>query len=538
MNKRLVEIAKVSELIEKEPAYALVGNTDLVIVKHENGISVLYGRCHHRGALLADGHIDGKNLICGVHGWDYRYDTGISEYNNDEQLHKFQEYIEGDSLQVDENEVAAFENSHPQPFDRDAYLGTYADTHPEDTEPYTGYIKELARNGLKKLGHHGFSASMGVDRNTLPKWNDIQFLPAQLAKRPLLDEDAVATKVIIGPKAKKPLALDIPLFVSDMSFGALSREAKIALSKGAELAGTGICSGEGGMLPEEQQNNSRYFYELASAQFGFTWDKLDHVQAFHFKGGQGAKTGTGGHLPGSKVSKEIAEVRGLNEGETAISPATFPNFRGVEDFKKFADEVRQRTGGIPIGFKIAASHIEADIKFALDVGVDYIILDGRGGGTGSAPTVLRDNINVPTIPALARARQYLDEVGAKEVSLIITGGLRIAEDFAKAMMMGADAIAVSNSAIQAIGCLGMRACGSNNCPVGIATQKEHLRSRLIIDASAKQLYNFFTATNDLIKVIARSCGYDDITKFNQNDLSTFEYEMHRLTGIPFAGVKK
>ncbi|SHG85742.1 glutamate synthase-related protein [Flagellimonas flava] len=537
MSQKLIEIAKISALQEKQPTYALVLNTDLVIVKHETGISILYGRCHHRGALLADGHIDGQNLICGVHGWDYRYDTGISEYNNDEQLHKFQEYVDGDSLQVDENEIASFEKEHPQPFDREAYLGTYADTHPEDTEPYTGYIKELARNGLKNLGHHGFSASMGVDRNTLPKWSDIQFLPAQLATRPLLDHEEVATKVTIGPKAKKPLELEIPLFVSDMSFGALSREAKIALSKGAELAGTGICSGEGGMLPDEQQNNSRYFYELASAQFGFSWDKLDNVQAFHFKGGQGAKTGTGGHLPGSKVSKEIAEVRGLKEGQTAISPATFPDFHGVADFKAFADKVRERTGGIPIGFKIAASHIEKDIQFALDVGVDYIILDGRGGGTGSAPTILRDNINVPTIPALARARKYLDKVGATDVTLIITGGLRIAEDFSKAMMMGADAIAVSNAAIQAIGCLGMRACGSNNCPVGIATQKEHLRSRLIIDASAKQLYNFFIATNDLIKVVARSCGYDDISKFNAGDLSTFNKEMHELTGINYAGVR-
>ena len=237
------------------------------------------------------------------------------------------------------------------------------------------------------------------------------------------------------------------------------------------------------------------------------------------------------------MSKEIAEVRGLEEGQTAISPATFPDFHGVKDFKAFADKVRERTGGIPIGFKIAASHVEKDIQFALDVGVDYIILDGRGGGTGSAPTILRDNINVPTIPALARARKYMDKIGVTDVSLVITGGLRIAEDFAKAMMLGADAIAVSNSAIQAIGCLGMRACGSNNCPVGIATQKENLRSRLIIDASAKQLHNYFMATNDLIKVIARSCGYDDITKFNHDDLSTFNRDMHELTGINYAGIR-
>ncbi len=534
--KKPVAIAQISELINKQPVHALVNGLDLVIVKFDEDISVLYGRCLHRGALMADGHVDGDNLICGVHGWDYRVDSGVSEYNNKEVLHKFSTKIEGDNLLVDEFEIDAYLVNNPQPFNRDEYLGAYGDTHPESTEPYTGYIKELAKNGLKNLGHHGFSASMGVDRNTLPKWSDIQFLPAQLASRPLLDHEEVASKVVIGPNAKKPLTLDMPLFVSDMSFGALSREAKIALSKGAQLAGTGICSGEGGMLPEEQSNNSKYFYELASAQFGFTWDKLDNVQAFHFKGGQGAKTGTGGHLPGNKVSKEIAEVRGLKEGEAAISPAAFPDLFTVNDFKDFAEEVRTQTGGIPIGFKIAASRIEDDIDFALAVGVDYIILDGRGGGTGSAPNILRDNINVPTIPALARARKHLDKVGAKEVTLVITGGLRVAEDFAKAMMLGADAIAVSNAALQAIGCLGMRACGSNNCPVGIATQKQNLRARLIIDQSAKQLYNFFSASNDLLKVVARSCGHDDIKKFNFSDLSTLNLEMHRLTGIQYAGI--
>ncbi len=534
--KKPIAIAQINQLENKKPTAALVNGLDLVIVKFNEDISVLYGRCLHRGALMSDGRIDGHNLVCGVHGWDYRYDTGVSEYNNNEVLHKFNIKIEANSLYVDEAEINAYLEEYPQPFNRDEYLGVYADTHPEDTEPYTSYIKELAKNGLKNLGHHGFSASMGVDRNTLPKWSDIQFLPAQLASRPLLDHEGVATKVVIGSRAKKPLILDIPLFVSDMSFGALSKEAKIALSKGAELAGTGICSGEGGMLPEEQANNSRYFYELASAQFGFTWDKLDNVQAFHFKGGQGAKTGTGGHLPGNKVSKEIAKVRGLEQGQTAISPATFPDFHGVDDFKSFAAKVRERTGGIPIGFKIAASHVEKDIQFALDVGVDYIILDGRGGGTGSAPTILRDNINVPTIPALVRARKYLDKMGATDVTLIITGGLRIAEDFGKALMLGADAIAISNSALQAIGCLGMRACGSNNCPVGIATQKESLRSRLIIDSSAQQLHNYFDATNNLIKVIARACGHDDISKFNYDDLSTFSHDMHRLTGIGYAGV--
>jgi glutamate synthase domain-containing protein 2 len=532
----LLSLIKFTELADRAPAHVLAENTDLVLVKYDDNVSILYGRCLHRGALMSDGHIEGENLICGVHGWDYRYDTGVSEYNNKEVLTKFTTHIEDGYVKVDKAEILAFEKVNPQSFDRDSYLGQYADTHPEATEPYTGYIQELAKNGLKNYGHHGPSASMGVDRNTLPKWEDIQFLPAQLASRPLLDEEDVQTKVVIGPNAKKPLELDIPLFVSDMSFGALSKEAKISLAKGAEMAGTGICSGEGGMLPEEQASNSKYFYELASGKFGFSWDKVKKAQAFHFKGGQGAKTGTGGHLPGSKVTKEIAEVRGLTEGETAISPAAFPDMKTADDFKAFAEEVREKTGGIPIGFKIAASHIEADIDFALQVGVDYIILDGRGGGTGSAPTILRDNINVPTIPALARARKHLDKVGADGVTLVITGGLRVAEDFAKAMMLGADAIAVSNAALQAIGCLGMRACSSNNCPVGIATQKESLRQRIIINQSAKQLDNFFRATNDLMKVVSRSCGHDDIRKFNPNDLSTLSYEMHKISGIPYAGI--
>ena len=526
-----------SELEDRKPTGVLVENVDLVIVRYDNEVSVLYGRCLHRGAMMKDGHIDGDNLICGVHGWDYRYDTGVSEYDNSEVLHKFSAVIEDDAVYVDAAEIREFHIEHPQPFKRDEYLGQYADTHPENTEPYSNFIKDLAQNGLKKYGHHGPSEAMGVDRNTLPKWENIQFLPAQLSRRPLLDDDSVNTKTIIGKTAKKPLELDMPFFVSDMSFGALSREAKIALSKGAEMVGTGICSGEGGMLPQEQSNNSRYFYELASAKFGFSWDKVQKSQAFHFKGGQGAKTGTGGHLPGEKVSKEIAEVRGLNEGEDAISPAAFPDLKTVEDFKKIAEEVREKTGGIPVGFKLAASRIEDDIDFALEVGVDYIILDGRGGGTGAAPTILRNNINVPTIPALARARKHLDSRGAKDVTLVITGGLRVAEDFAKALMMGADVVAVANSAIQAIGCLGMRACNTNNCPVGIATQKESLRSRLIIDDSAKQLANFFNATNDLMKVVARACGHDDFAKFDSNDLSTLNLDMHKLTGIKYAGVK-
>lgn len=403
-------------------------------------------------------------------------------------------------------------------------------------EPTLAYIKALARDGLSKTGHHGEMGAMGVSIPDLPQWKDIQLLAAQMATKPLMEGVKVGSELVIGPNAKKPLVLDIPIFVSDMSFGALSEEAKIALSKGAEMAGTGICSGEGGMLDEEQEANSKYFYEYASAKFGFEWDKLKRVQAFHFKGGQGAKTGTGGHLSGNKVTGKIAKVRNLEEGTPAVSPPTFDDLHTAEDFKVFADKVREVSGGIPIGFKLSANHIEDDIQFALDASADYIILDGRGGGTGAAPLIFRNNISVPTILALARARKYLDEVNRKDVTLIITGGIRVPDDFIKAMALGADGIAVSNSALQSIGCVAARMCNTNNCPAGVATQKPELRKLLNVDKSAIQLFNFFSASTELMQVMARACGHDHLNKFNQKDLTTWKRDMADWTGIKFGGV--
>ena len=535
MNK--TSVAKLDDLKERKPTYALVGEVDLVVVRFGEEVSVFYGRCLHRGALMADGFVSGDNLICGVHYWDYRLDSGVSEYANDEKLPKFSSWIEDGAVLVDADEIAAWALDNPQPFDRDAYLGLYADTsHGTPEEPYNGLIQQYAKDALTKTGHHGRVEAMGVPRDDLPTWDDIQIVTAQLHKAPLLDEAEVGTDVVIGPRAQKPLRLKIPLFVSDMSFGALSEPAKIALARGAEMAGTGICSGEGGMLPEEQQNNSRYFYELASARFGFAWEKLQDVQAFHFKGGQGAKTGTGGHLPGPKVKGKIAEVRGLDEGQPAVSPPRFPEWTEPHQIRDFADEVRDRTGGIPIGYKLSAQHIEKDIDAALEVGVDYIILDGRGGGTGAAPIIFRDNISVPTIPALARARRHLDRSGQKDITLVITGGLRKPADFVKALAMGADAVAVANSAMQAIGCIAMRACHTNNCPVGIATQKPHLVSRLVVEKSAVQLKNFFDASVELMQVMARACGHDHLSEFTIDDLTTWKPDMAALSGVAFGGV--
>lgn len=410
------------------------------------------------------------------------------------------------------------------------------DATPTPEEPTVARIHELAKNGLSKLGHHGEMGSMGVPRKDLPHWDDIQILPAQMARKPLLDDHPVSTSVVIGPRAKRPLKLDIPLFVSDMSYGALSEEAKVALSRGAEMAGTGICSGEGGMLADEQAENSRYFYELASAKFGWKPELVEKVQAFHFKGGQGAKTGTGGHLPGEKVQGKIAQVRGLEPGQAAISPSTFTDLVTPADFRKLADEVRERSGGIPIGFKLSANHIEDDIDFALEASADYIILDGRGGGTGAAPLIFRNHISVPTIPALARARKHLDAKTGRDVTLVITGGLRVAEDFVKAMALGADAVAVSNSAMQAVGCIAARMCNSNNCPAGVATQKPELRARLDVQIGAQKLARYFGASVELMQVLARACGHDDLRKLNPQDIITWKRDMAHLSGIRYGGV--
>ncbi len=403
-------------------------------------------------------------------------------------------------------------------------------------EPTLELIHALARDGLTKVGHHGAVDAMGVPRALLPHWDDIQVLTAQFDHQPLQEDTSVGTELIIGPNAKKPLRLEIPIFVSDMSFGALSEEAKVALARGAEMAGTGICSGEGGMLLEEQQANSRYFFELASAKFGFEESLLKRVQAFHFKGGQAAKTGTGGHLPAAKVSEKIAAVRHIPVGQSAISPPAFKDLKTAADFKTFADRVRGLTDGIPIGFKMSAQHIERDIDFALEASADYIILDGRGGGTGAAPLLFRDNISVPTIPALARARMHLKDCGREDVTLIITGGIRTPADFIKALCLGADGIAVANSAIQAIGCIAARICHTNNCPTGITSQKTELRARVQVDVAAERLARFFAASIELMQVMARACGHTHLSQFNQDDITTWKKNMAELTGIQYAGL--
>ncbi|NTV24706.1 MAG: Rieske 2Fe-2S domain-containing protein [Chlorobiaceae bacterium] len=538
VSPKKVKVSTWSELQDGKPRYALVGEVDLVVILHGDEVSVLYGRCLHRGGLMSDGIVEGKNLICGLHGWDYRIDSGVSQYNNDEALYRFQTWTDqaADAVYVDENEVAEWARSHPQPWNREVYQGLYADIHGGAEEPWNNYIHQLAGKDPSGFSAQGPISAMGVPIGTLPKWDDIQILTAQLAIQPLDDDAPVGTEVVIGPRAARPLHLKIPLLVTDMSYGALGREVKIALARGAEMAGTGICSGEGGMLEAERAENTRYFYELAPAGFGWNIEQVTRCQAFHFKAGQAAKTGVGGLLPADKVTEEIALVRGLEPHKDAHAPSHFRDLRTPADFARMADRIREATGGIPIGFKLSAQHIEEDLDFVIDASADYIILDGRGGGTGASPNLLKNNISVPTIPALARARKHLDKRAATHISLIITGGLRTESDFIKAFALGADAVALGNAAIQAAGCLGMRACHNNNCPVGVATQDPLLRERLSIDRAAQRVYRFLLNSVAMMQVMSRACGHDHLSGFSSSDLISWKQEMTALAGIRYGGV--
>jgi glutamate synthase domain-containing protein 2 len=357
----------------------------------------------------------------------------------------------------------------------------------------------------------------------------------QLAIRPLEASDPVSTRTVIGPGAKRPMVLETPIIVSHMSFGALSREAKEALARGSAMAKTAVGSGEGGILPESIGNAYRYIFEYVPNKYGDTDENLRRADAVEIKIGQSAKAGMGGHLPAVKATEEIAAARGKKAGEDILSPSAFPEIRSEKNLAKMIESLRRRSGGRPVGIKIAAGHIEADLDFALAARPDFITIDGRPGGTGSAPSFIKDSVSVPTIYALARARKFLDERNAKSVSLIITGGLRTGSDFAKALAMGADAVAIATSSMMAIGCSQARLCNTGECPFGIATQRPELRRLFDKENSAQRLANFINASTEEIKSFARICGKGGVHSLGHGDIFTTNRDIAKHTKITHAG---
>lgn len=365
-------------------------------------------------------------------------------------------------------------------------------------------------------------------------WDDLLIKGAQLAKVPLNDDEPVRTETVIGPAARQPLVIDTPVYITHMSFGALSREVKIALAKGSAAVRTAMCSGEGGILEEERQAAYKFIFEYVPNQYSVTDENLRRVDAIEIKFGQSAKPGMGGHLPASKVTPEIAAVRGRAAGVDIISPARFTEIRTADDLKRKVDWLRGRSEGKPIGIKIAAGNVEADLELALLAGPDFITVDGRAGATGAAPKVVKDATSVPTIFALHRARRFLDERKADSVSLVITGGLRISSDFAKAIALGADAVAIGTAALMACGCQQYRICDTGRCPIGITSQDPQLRARFEIDESARRLGNFLRVCTEELKAFARLTGNDDIHKLTISDICTTSSEVSNHTDIEHA----
>ena len=374
--------------------------------------------------------------------------------------------------------------------------------------------------------------AMGTQRK-MPDWDDILVLGAQLNPPPLEEHAEVSLKTIIGKHAKKPMELEMPVYISHMSFGALSKETKTALSKGSAMAKTAMCSGEGGILPEEKAAAYKYIFEYVPNRYSVTDENLKSSDAIEIKIGQGTKPGMGGHLPGSKVTPEIAKIRNKPLGEDIISPSKFPGIDTKEDLKNLVEELRSRSEGRPIGIKIAAGRIEKDLEYCVFAEPDFITIDGRGGATGASPAIIRDSTSVPTVFALYRARKYLDAVGS-DIQLVITGGLRVSSDFAKALAMGADAVAVASAAMVAAACQQYRICGTGMCPVGMATQDPELRGRLHMEAAAQRVANYFQCSAEELRTFARITGHQDIHELTVEDLCTISREISENTNIPHA----
>lgn len=364
----------------------------------------------------------------------------------------------------------------------------------------------------------------------MPNWDEILILGNQLNPQPLESDVNVNTRTVIGKNAKKPLIIESPIYITHMSFGALSRETKIALSKGSATIKTAQCSGEGGILPEEMENSYKYIFEYVPNQYSVNEENLKNVDAIEIKIGQATKPGLGGQLQGEKVTTEIAEIRGKLLGQDIHSPATIPGVETKDDLKELVDDLRKRSRGRPIGLKFAAGRIEDDLEHVLYAEPDFITIDGRGGSTGASPKLIRDATSVPTIFALSRARKYLDEYES-DISLTITGGLRVSSDFAKALAMGANAIAIGTGAMIAAACQQYKICDTGDCPVGVATQDEELRKRIKIETASKRVENYLRVSTEELKTFARITGHGDVHDLNINDLCTVNSEISDYTDI-------
>ena len=522
---RWVTVMAAAELPAGRPVTVRVNERDLALAdcsREGCGPHLLENRCPHRGGQLGDGSVRGDDIVCPLHGYDFDLHTGISRYDPAERVAVYPARIRSGEVQVDAEQVPAL------PRDHDAgYLARWARRHDGGLRAYE-YLQGLS-SGAAPV------SAMGTSLPLRPSWEDVLLLPAQLARQPLLDSEEVALATTIGRGAARPLVLSLPFYVSHMSFGALSAPAKAALARLSAELDTAIGSGEGGMLPDERAAARHYVFEMASGYFGWGEEAVRGADAVEIKFGQSAKAGSGGLLPAEKVTPRIAEVRGLAPGEAAHSPARFVDIRGVAELRDRVDQIREWLDGRPVGIKFAAGRIEEDLDVALEAGCDFVTVDGRGGGTGAAPEVLKDNLTIPIQYALHRARTHLRRRGAGAVDLVAAGGFRSSGDVAKALALGASAVALATASMIAIGCQQYLACHTGNCPVGIATQRADLESRLDVERSTARGLETYRAFAAELRMLARAVGVRDVHDLAPGDLATLDAGLAEHAGIRHAG---
>jgi glutamate synthase domain-containing protein 2/nitrite reductase/ring-hydroxylating ferredoxin subunit len=519
------DVCSLEEIQDGRGVVRHVNGAELALMRDVGDVYALDNVCPHRGGQIGDGTVADGTAICPLHGWDFDLSTGISAFNPADRLGVYPARVREDgTVQVDADAVP------PQPPRPDVYLGAW--TRRGATDRGMHEIHDLADGGAPPVDAMGSERNEPTSaRRPYPSYDDLVFQPAQLARLPVLDDVEIDTGVVLGTRAARPLRLEIPIYVSHMSYGALSVEAKEAMACGSAAAGSAICSGEGGMHPRERAAAVRYIFEMASGYFGWTPENIRRADAIEVKVGQGAKPGLGGLLPADKVTAEIAAVRGIEPGAPAQSPARFPDINTPQELAERIAQIKELTGGVPVFVKIVSSHVEADMEAAVRAGADAVTIDGLGGGTGATPVHIRDHVGLPSLFGLYRARRYLEDNGITGVQLVATGGFRTPAEMAKALALGADAVALATASMMAIGCQQYRACHNGTCPVGIATQDERLRARLDIATSARRLERFFTATTEMITEYARACGRARIADLQRDDLATLRADIAERTDL-------
>ncbi len=408
------------------------------------------------------------------------------------------------------------------------------------------------KSELGRYRMRGFSLFKGI-----PTFDELTFLPGTLTRFVIEGyRERCVTETVLGPRAKRPLKLDIPVYITGMSFGALSYEAKTALARGATMAGTATCSGEGGMIPDERRYSSKWFYQCIQSRYGFNPHHLRLADACEFFIGQGCKVGLGGHLMGQKVTDQVAEMRSLPAGIDQRSPARHPDWLGPDDLALKIEEIREATDWqIPIQLKLGSARVYDDVRMAAKTDPDMIYIDGMEGSTGAGPHLATEETGVPGIAAIRQARKALDDVGKTgEISLIYAGGVRNGGDLAKALALGADAVAIGHASLMALNCnknipeadyeteIGVEAgycyhCHTGRCPVGVATQDPILRARLNPDAAAERVYNFLHTLTIECQMMARACGKTNVHSLEPEDLAALTMEASAMAMVPLAGTQ-